>query len=272
MASEIAAAAAAHLPRLRRYARALTGGQESGDALAARMLEALLADPGPWEAPLPPGPHREADRLRLLRALHAAWVAQGAPLGLPDSPASASAQGHLAELSPQARAALLLHAVESLTAPAIGAVIGAAPERAEALVEEAIQAVEAAMAGRVLIVEDEAAVAEDLAAIVREMGHRVTGIARTRAEALRLGVRERPDLVLADVELADGSSGLDVAAELARRFEGLACVFVTAHPERLLASGAHDPAFLVAKPYGEEEVRSAVSQALFLQGPESLAA
>jgi hypothetical protein len=49
-------------------------------------------------------------------------------------------------------------------------------------------------------------------------------------------------------------------------------IFVTAFPERLLTGKRPEPAFLITKPYVEDQVRSAVSQAMFFASTETLAA
>jgi CheY-like chemotaxis protein len=104
------------------------------------------------------------------------------------------------------------------------------------------------------------------------MGHRVTGVARTRTEAVRLAMETRPDLVLADIQLADNSSGIDAVNDILREFQDLPVIFITAFPERLLTGARPEPAFLITKPYSEEQVRSAVSQAMFFASTETLAA
>jgi CheY-like chemotaxis protein len=257
------------LPPLRRYARALTGSQESGDAMAASTLEALIGarsldEDGGWEG--------EAGKLALFRAFHLAWSRAGAPLGRPDSRVSARAQGHMAGLTPLSREALLLHAVEGFGPDEIGAIMGVSPDEAGRLIDAAIREMEESVRGRVLLIEDEAVIAMDIAGLVREMGHRVTGVARTHAEAVRLAREAPPDLVLADIQLADGSSGLDAVAEILRARADLPVIFITAFPERLLTGERPEPAFLISKPFGEEQVRSAVSQAMFFSSTETLAA
>ena len=261
---DLAGAVARSLPALRRYARALTGNQEAGDAFALRALEALVAAPAE-AAGLEP-------RLALFRCFHRAWGAAGSPLGTADGRLGARAQGHMARLTPHTREALLLHALEGMLPEEIGAVMEVAPQRAADLVDLAIREMEDSVTGRVLIVEDEAIIAMDIAAIVREMGHKVTGIARTRAEAGRLFRAERPDLVLADIQLADNSSGVDAVGDMLGLVADLPVIFITAFPERLLTGERPEPAFLITKPYGEEQVRSAVSQAMFFSSTETLAA
>lgn len=114
-------------------------------------------------------------------------------------------------------------------------------------------------------------IAMDLESIVEGLGHRVMGVARTHAEALKSIAKEKPGLVLADIQLADGSSGLDAVNDMLGSFQ-VPVIFITAYPDRLLTGERPEPAFLITKPYVEDQVRSAVSQAMFFSSTETLAA
>lgn len=255
----------AALPYLRRYARALTGSQATGDRFAAAALEAILEDRSPIAG--------AADvKVALFRVFHLVWSSAGSPLGEPDSPLSARAQDHMASLTPHSREALLLGTIEGFTPGEIGTIMAVTGDEARDLIEIALREMERSVAGKVLVIEDEAIIAMDIAAIVREMGHTVTGIARTRAEAVALASAERPDLILADIQLADNSSGIDAVNDILRQFDNLPVVFITAFPERLLTGERPEPAFLITKPYAEDQVFSAVSQAMFFASTETLAA
>ena len=124
--------------------------------------------------------------------------------------------------------------------------------------------------GSVMIIEDEAIIAMDIESIVAEMGHRVTGIARTRDEAVKLGKADVPDLILADIQLADNSSGIDAVNDLLNELGMRPVIFITAFPERLLTGDKPEPAFLISKPYSVDQVVSAVSQAMFFSSTETL--
>lgn len=262
-AADAASVVTTNLPYLRRYARALTGSQDTGDRYAAATLEAILEDDAVLSGPLPP-------RIALFRAFHLVWISAGAPLGAPDSELSRRAQDHMAALTPNTREALLLHAIEGFSTEEVGQVMGMSGERAEELIQIAKQEMADSVAGSVLIIEDEAIIAMDIQMIVAEIGHRVTGIARTRNAAVDLAARDRPDLILADVQLADHSSGIDAVNDILRQFDDIPVIFITAFPERLLTGEKPEPAFLIAKPYSEAQVRSAVSQAMFFASTETL--
>jgi DNA-directed RNA polymerase specialized sigma24 family protein len=254
---------AAALPYLRRYARALTGRQSSGDTYAAAALEALVEDGALLTA------ERDA-KVALFRAFHLIWASAGAPVEEADTELSRRAQGHMAGLTPNSREALLLHTIEDFRIDDIARIMQVSVEEADDLIARARDEMERAISGRVLVIEDEAIIAMDIESIVTSMGHTVTGIARTRDRAVELGRRERPDLVLADIQLADNSSGIDAVNTLLETFRDLPVIFITAFPERLLTGDRPEPAFLISKPYSEDQVRSAVSQAMFFASTETL--
>lgn len=252
-----------NLPYLRRYARALTGSQGTGDNFAAATLEAILADDTVVS--------RDVDaKVGLFHTFHVVWSSAGAPVGEPDTRFSAVAQAHMANLTPNSREALLLHAIEGFTQSEIARIMQTDHDDVAQLIDTAVREMQASVCGRVMIIEDEAIISMDIAAIVREMGHDVTGIAATRAEAVELAARERPDLILADIQLADRSSGIDAVNDILKEVGDVPVIFITAFPERLLTGERPEPAFLITKPYAEEQVRSAVSQAMFFSSTETL--
>ena len=261
---------AAELPYLRRYARALTGSQVTGDRYAAATLEAILADPAVYD-------EAQSPKVALFRAFHLVWRTTGAPTAEPEagddllSP-EGRAQLHLAALTPNTREALLLRSIEEFRHDEIATIMEMGQDEAEELISIAFREMEASLTGRVMIIEDEPLIAMDLRSIVSDMGHGVTGIARTRDQAVVLGRAERPDLILADIQLADNSSGIDAVNALLERLGDVPVVFITAFPDRLLTGEKPEPAFLITKPFSVEQVRSAVSQAMFFSSTETLSA
>jgi CheY-like chemotaxis protein len=253
------------LPYLRRYARALTGSQVSGDAFAAATLEALLEDDTVIA-------QSSSVKVALFKAFHAIWSSSGSPVEEGDDGIRARAQRHLRGLTTNSREALLLHTIEELSFAEIAEVMEVGPSDAEELVGIARREMEDRISGKVMIIEDEAIIAMDIQSIVAEMGHGITGVANTHAKALELGRRERPDLILADIQLADNSSGIEAVNDLLGMFGETPVIFITAFPDRLLTGKRPEPAFLISKPYNEEQVRSAVSQAMFFASTETLVA
>jgi DNA-directed RNA polymerase specialized sigma24 family protein len=262
---DLSDAVALHLPYLRRYARALTGSQYSGDQYALAALETVLVDPSLVSRAINP-------KAGLFNVFHMVWASAGAPVAEADSTLSAAAQAHMAQLTPNSREALLLSTIEGFSLAEIAAVLSTDVEEVQALVEMAMAEMKNTVAGRVMIIEDEAIIAMDLTAIIETMGHDVTGVARTHREAVKLALEETPDLILDDIQLADNSSGIEAVNEILGHFAHIPVIFVTAFPERLLTGERPEPAFLINKPYTEEQVRSAVSQAMFFASTETLVA
>lgn len=264
-AADLAQSIRRELPYLRRYARALTGSQTAGDNYAAATLEAILSDRSLMQA--------DDTRIGLFRTFHAIWQSSGQPVEQEAQTAQeARAQAHLRGLTPNSREALLLRTIEELRFDQIAAIMQIEQPEAEELVQIALAEMSRSLAGKVMIIEDETIIAMDLKGIVQSMGHEVTGVARTHTAAVDLAHDIRPDLILADIQLADGSSGIDAVNELLRDMGDIPVIFITAFPERLLTGDRPEPAFLISKPYSEEQVRSAVSQAMFFASTEGLTA
>ena len=144
----------------------------------------------------------------------------------------------------------------------MAAILTVTPQEAAALIDQAGREIAEQVATDVLIIEDEPIIALDIEGMVQDLGHEVTGIARTHKEAIDLVRARRPGLVLADIQLADGSSGLDAVNEILKGVN-VPVIFITAYPERLLTGDKPEPAFLITKPFQPDAVKAAISQALF---------
>jgi CheY-like chemotaxis protein len=155
-----------------------------------------------------------------------------------------------------------LRTVEGFSLDEVCAILSVDEAGALALLDTAAQEIAQQVATDVLIIEDEPIIALDLEAIVQELGHNIVGVARTHKEATDLIKEHQPGLVLADIQLADGSSGLDAVNEILTTMD-IAVIFVTAYPERFLTGDRPEPAFLLTKPFEPEAVKAAISQALF---------
>jgi DNA-directed RNA polymerase specialized sigma24 family protein len=233
-------AVAQHLPYLRRYARALTGSQASGDAYVAATLEALVKEPELLEA-------ADLPRVTLFRLFSTIWNSL-AVNGVPDPVANLMpAERHLGQITAKPRQAFLLVSVEGFSEENAARILDVDAPALRKLVEESGRELAAQIATDVLIIEDEALIALDLEALVENLGHKVVGIARTRTEAVSIVRTKPPGLILADIQLADGSSGLDAVNDLLNTFE-VPVIFITAYPERFLTGERPEPAFLVSKP------------------------
>jgi len=246
---------APHLPYLRRFARTLTGSQTSGDAYVASTLETLIADPGSF-------PKDVAARVALYQTFVKLWSSIAINGKAEEDVSIPAAQRNLNLLTPVSRQAFLLRTVEGFSAEEAAQILETDPSNIEALIDTAGREIALQVATNVLIIEDEPVIALDIESLVRDLGHRVVGIARTHKDAVKIAEATRPGLVLADVQLADGSSGLDAVNQILGSYE-VPVIFITAFPERLLTGDRPEPAFLIAKPLGTEVVKAAISQALF---------
>ena len=256
---------APHLPLLRRYARALTGAQESGDAFVVATLEAIVARPEEF-------PREMDSRAGLYRVFHKIWESGNVELdghSGEDSPGARKAHERLRLLAPLSRQALLLTTLENFTTQETGEILGRSAEEIGALLDDALDALDKQTKARILIIEDEAVIAMDLSDLVIGAGHTVCGVESTASGAVAAANRELPDLVLADIQLADGSSGIDAVKDILSSFE-VPVIFITAFPDRLLTGERPEPTFLITKPYSPDMVRAAVSQALFFESTGNL--
>jgi CheY-like chemotaxis protein/DNA-directed RNA polymerase specialized sigma24 family protein len=250
----LAHAIAEHLPYLRRYARALCGTQKSGDAYVRACLEAIVADSSVLDAALSP-------RVGLYRLFHMIWASANLDSRATGNAPAGGVEKRLGELTPARRQALLLTAMEGFNVGDTARILSVSEADVKQMVAQAVREISSQPSTKVLIIEDEPIISLDLQSIVREMGHSVAAIATTRDEAVRAARRTEPGLVLADIKLADGSSGIDAVRQILSEVQ-VPIVFITAYPERLLTGERPEPTFLVTKPFVPDTVRVAVSQAL----------
>jgi CheY-like chemotaxis protein len=249
-------AVARELPRLRRYARSLTGSQASGDAYVGATLEALAEDPSSLS-------HNDGVLLALFRAFTKIWNSVELNIS-PNGGSVTPTDRHIVGLTPLPRQAFLLIALEDFPEPAAAKILDVPVLELRRLIEESGRELAAEIATDVLIIEDEPLIGMDLESLVEGLGHRVTGIARTQREAVALANDQRPGLILADIRLADMSSGVDAVNELLQSLE-VPVIFITAYPEQLLTGERPEPAFLITKPFRPTTVQAVISQALFFE-------
>jgi CheY-like chemotaxis protein len=235
------------LPFLRRYARALTGSQTLGDAAVRETLEALLLAPSEFDLAKPA-------RLELYRVFHKLWRGMSS-IGRDSGP--------VASLAVHARQSLLLTAVEGFSIAQTADILRNTVEDVTNEIEIARQAITDDLQASVMIIEDESIIALHIKSIVEALGHSVAGVARTRQEAVDLASRVRPELVLADISLADGSSGIDAVKDILGVMD-VPVIFITAFPERLLTGERPEPTYLITKPFEPETVTATIGQALLV--------
>jgi len=248
---------AAHLPFLRRYSRAITGSQTSGDAFVVATLEALIAD-------LSIFPKASSDRVALYKLF--ARILKSATVEMPQivSPFAweKRAMSNLSSVPTQARHAFLLVSVEGFSISEAAEILSVTNEDVKRLIDEATKEIAKHISTEIMIIEDEPLIALDIEQIVLDLGHTVSGIARTHTEAVELYKKSTPGMILADIHLADGSSGIDAINDILK-VASIPVIFITAFPERLLTGERAEPTFLVTKPYNPDMLKALISQALF---------
>ena len=263
----LTARVAIHLPLLRRFARAVTGSQSSGDAYVAAMLEALIAD-------ISIMPKLDDDKASVYRLFISVFDRLDVAPKEINSPFAweQRAATNLLNLPKRERIAFLLVALEGFPAAVAATILGVSEDEFGRLIDEATRQISEQVVTDVMIIEDEPLIALDIEQMVEELGHTVTGIARTHKEAVRLYEETRPKLVLADIQLADGSSGIDAVNDILKSDSSVPVIFITAFPERLLTGERPEPAFLVTKPFNPDMVKALISQALFFNERQKEAA
>lgn len=257
----------ANLPYLRRYARALTGSQESGDAFVRTTLQAAIADEGLKSV-------LETGRAGLYKAFTMVWTRTRDPAlesvqTLSSSEHEAAASGRLVTITPLNRQALLLTTLEGFETDQAAEILDISSDQVTTLVREAVDEIDQESATNVLIIEDEPLISMQLEDLVSSLGHTICGTAATRTQAREVVAEATPGLVLADIQLADGSSGLDAVDDILA-IGSVPVIFITAYPERLLTGSRPEPTYLVTKPFQEQTVRAAISQALFFKSSKPL--
>jgi CheY-like chemotaxis protein len=250
----IARQVAPELPALRRFGRLIAGSQSGGDAHVVATLEALSVDPSAFPSGLPA-------RQGLYKVFLKLWNSTASSVPFDPEPQNA-VERNLEAITPLPRQVFLLRAVEGFSVAEIAAMLDMSPDAVMEANAQAAREIAQQVATEILIIEDEPIIALDIEALVRELGHGVTGIARTHKEALASVRVQPPGLVLADIHLADGSSGLAAVNEILSSIS-LPVIFITAYPERLLTGEKPEPAFLITKPFKADTVRATISQVLF---------
>jgi DNA-directed RNA polymerase specialized sigma24 family protein len=250
---------APHLPYLRRFSRATTGSQTSGDAYVAATLEALIADISIF-------PEASTDRIALYKLFSALFGSSAIQVPEPTSSFmwEKRAAANLSNIAPKPRQAFLLVAVEGFTHDQAAEVLDVSPAEFSSLLDEASIEISRQVATEIMIIEDEPLIAMDIEQLVESLGHKVVSVARTHKEAVALFNQTNPKMILADIQLADGSSGIDAVNDILNT-HSVPVIFITAFPERLLTGERPEPTFLVTKPFNPDMVKALISQALFFE-------
>jgi CheY-like chemotaxis protein len=254
----ISQAISTHIPYLRRFSRALTGTQAGGDAYVLATLEAIVADPGEFAAVT----NTKTALYRLFLKVWRTMPVNNHVEQVGFAGDEAGAHRNLEAITLRPRIAFLLSSLEGFNTAEVAEALDCSVEEAAALIDAAGKEIADQIRTDVLIIEDEPFIALDLQTLVEEQGHRVVNVARTHREAIEAVNQERPGLILADIQLADGSSGLEAVNQILEAFS-VPVIFITAYPERFLTGTPPEPAFLITKPFSVDSLKAVISQALF---------
>jgi two-component system, response regulator PdtaR len=149
----------------------------------------------------------------------------------------------------------------------LGSRYSAVPPRRPQLVfardDSAGSAKQAEPPARILIVEDDFIIADEVDRALCDAGFDVAGVAASAAEAMELAESQKPALAVMDVRLASEGDGIHTALEIFRKF-GIRCIFATAHYDQHSVERAQPamPLGWLHKPYSTVSLVSAVRRAL----------
>lgn len=232
------------LPRLRRVARMLVGNQETGDDLVTLVLERLSRQ----------RIHTQGESAEVIVWRSLFEVATGEIARIP----IANTETLIGEFG------IIVTELEGLPTDFIAELTRHPPDLVATLMADAQAAQSGGPVTRVMIIEDEPFVAADIASIIESLGHQVVAKVATRRDAVAFATQHELELVLTDVQLAEGSSGIDAVDEILTLQE-LPVIYVTAFPERLLTGQRQEPTFLIEKPFTTQSVVSVVKRALHIR-------
>ena len=264
----ISQAISSHIPYLRRFSRALTGSQAGGDAYVLATLEAIVADPAAFDTSVDV-------RASLYRLFLRVWGSMPVndhvdPVEFSDD--EQGARRNLDAISLRPRIAFLLSSLEGFETAEVARTLDCSIDEAASLIDGAGKEIANQIRTDVLIIEDEPFIALDLQTLVEELGHRVVNVARTHSEAIEAVNQGRPGLILADIQLADGSSGLEAVNQILDSFS-VPVIFITAYPERFLTGTPPEPrlphhqAVRRRQPEGRHQPGALLRPSIAPQGP-----
>jgi DNA-binding NarL/FixJ family response regulator len=117
---------------------------------------------------------------------------------------------------------------------------------------------------KILIVEDELIIAEDVRGMLSRMGYEVVGNAMDYSEAIALLENTTPDLVLLDVNLNGKKDGIDLAQTINEAYK-IPFIYTTSYSDTPTLQRAKNtnPANYLVKPFKQEQLFTAIEMALY---------
>ncbi len=110
---------------------------------------------------------------------------------------------------------------------------------------------------KILIVEDEILIAEDLRLVLQRLGYQVVGIASSGIEAIQKAGKLYPDLVLMDVRLQGSLDGVETARQI-RKAVDIPIIYVTAYASVLASLDLEEGCTRLAKPFSPLQLQAAI--------------
>lgn len=246
---------------LRQYARAVVSDQLLGDEIVA----AALSDFDPAAIA---GFDDRRRKIALFRAFYEIW--RRARVGGEGAPAF-TREALLASqpnIAPPERQLALLVDVVGIGADMAADLLELDVNEARRLLSEEREALEKRkVEGSALVIEDEPLIAMDVSTLLESLGLKVVATARTADAAVAKAAEHRPEVVLADYDLGAGKTGLDAIKTIVSDMPVIA-VFLTAYPDEVLSGADNEPTFVLAKPFNERALRTAVLHGLSMPRPE----
>ncbi len=241
--------ALAELRNLRRYAYCTLGNRNLSDMAVEAALNSLASDVAFVNG-------RAVSRLDLYRKVNEAAsstagnVSAAAPSGL---------FANFQRLPRRVRQVAALRAIVGLPYGDISSIMDMSEKAVRRSYCEALLSMRDKPAA-VLIIEDEVFIALDLQQIVRNLGLSVAGIAKNRAEALRMAELARPKLILADYKLR-GDTGVDVVKAIRAQMTANV-IYITSHPAAVTATRDREDDLVISKPFNPRAIAAAVQTSL----------
>jgi CheY-like chemotaxis protein len=231
---------AMYLPLMRRYSRALLGSQSAVDSYVGAVLDAIIR-------------RRELlsesydVRLGLFKVLHD-FLEQFGLSPPPDDLASSKVRA-LHSLPLITREAFLLMAVEGFEESEVARILGVDIQTVRDEITKLGLALEPEIATRVLILDPDEESFSKISSVATAIGHEVLPFVDTPAEALALAEAREPGIIISEVQLRHGESGLNVVNRVLRVLKNpVPTIFLTAYPERFLTGPRPATTFLLSKP------------------------
>lgn len=239
------------IPRIRRYAYALTGSKSVGDDYVAACLAKYVASPRP-----------DGNRARareLFRCFHSIWDDFGVQGSYHES--GPEVEQILGQLPAGIRAAFLLRTMEGFDSYETATILETDEFFLRRSYNVALRAYHRVDRDRrVLVIEDDHIVARHIGSLIDEIGLTQIGPARSSQEAVDMANEMRPSAMVVDINLEDGLTGLNAIGDIRSRLD-IPAIFVTALPEQAKQVMKRGD-FLVPKPFKNSTVRSAIKRSV----------